>query len=349
MNDITRRLLIATLLVFLLAGFGLSGFWVFGAEKLRGNVAQWATAWRAEGNAVAFKPFAVTGFPLYFRARLDEFAIAGGGASSPWRWQAQALRLRASPFAPTRARADFSGEHKVVAELFGVPVAFTAATKDGMARVQRRGEQYLGGLEMHGSSLVIDGVSGIFTLKEALIDVFHNRRPASASLPSAGLTVTLDDLTLPSNLLAGPLGARIDALNLEAEVMGAIGPEINTASVAAWRDAGGTVEVETFTLRWGPLRLRAEGTLALDGQLQPLAAFTATMTGYGETIDLLVAQGALDANDAVAAKTLLSLFAKTPLTGGAPEIAVPLTIQNQRLSVGPVPLFTLRPIVWPAT
>jgi hypothetical protein len=348
MTNITRRLMIATLLVFILAGLGLSAFWVFGAEKMRGHIGQWAADWRSNGNAVSYKPFAVTGFPLYFRARLDEFAIAGGGAASPWRWQAQALGLRASPFAPTRARADFSGEHKVAAELFGVPVVFTAATLDGVARAQRRGDHYMGGLELHSSSLVIDGVSGVFTLKEALIDAFHSRRVAGLT-PSAGLSVALDDLTLPAGFLPGRLGPRIDMLKLEAEVMGAIGPEINTAVVTAWRDAGGTVEVEEFALRWGPLRVKAAGTMALDGNLQPLAAFTATVSGFGETIDLLVAQGALDAGDANAAKTLLSLLAKTPLTGGAPEIAVPLTIQNQRLSVGPVALFTLRPIVWPAT
>lgn len=349
MTNVTRRLLIATLIVFLLAGLGLAGFWVYGADKLRANVNVWAESWRAEGNAVAYKPFAVTGFPLYFRARLDDFAIAGGGATSPWRWQTPALRLRASPFAPTRARADFTGEHKVAAELFGVPVAFTAATKDGIARVQRRGGQYDGGLEMRESSLVIEGVSGIFTLKEALIDAFHINRVPSHLTASAGLTVALDDLTLPAALLPGPLGARIDALNLEAKVMGGIGPNLNVASVAAWRDDGGTVEVDSFTLRWGPLRIKAEGTIALDKDLQPLAAFTATMTGFAETIDLLVAQGAFNAEDAASAKMLLSLLAKTPLTGGAPEIAVPLTVQNQRLFVGPVPLFTLRPIVWPAT
>jgi hypothetical protein len=349
MTSITRRLMIATLLVFLLAGLGLSGFWVFGADRLRANVAQWAEVWRAEGNQVAYKPFAVTGFPLYFRARLEDFAIAGGGASAPWRWQAPALRLRASPFAPTRARADFAGEHKVVAELFGVPVAFTAATKDGVARVQRRGDSYMGGIELRNSSLVIDGVSGSFTLKEAILDAFHSRRAANHTVASAGLSVALDDLILPAGLLPGQLGTRIDSLNLDAEVMGAVGPELNGVTVAAWRDAGGTVEITDFSLRWGPLRVKAEGTMALDANLQPLAAFTATMTGFNETIDLLVAEGALDAQDAGAAKTLLSLLAKTPLTGGAPEIAAPLTIQNQRLSVGPVPLFTLRPIVWPAT
>jgi hypothetical protein len=349
MSNITRRLMIVTLLVFLLAGLGLSGFWVFGADRLRANLNQWAEVWRAEGNLVAYKPFTVSGFPLYFRARLDDFAIAGGGASSPWRWQAPTILLRASPFAPTRARADFTGEHKVVAELFGVPVAFTAATKDGVARVQRRGESHMGGVELHNSSLVIEGVSGIFTLKEALLDAFHTRRVNDNTKPSAGLTVALDELILPVGLLPGTLGTRIDSLNLDAEVRGAIGPEVNTATVAAWRDGGGTVEISDFALRWGPLRIKAEGTMALDGSLQPLAAFTATMTGFNETIDLLVAEGALDPRDASAAKTLLSLLAKTPLTGGAPEIAAPLTIQNQRLSVGPVPLFTLRPIVWPAT
>lgn len=349
MTNITRRLMIATLLVFLLAGLGLSGFWVFGADRLRANVAQWAEVWRAEGNLVTYKPFAVTGFPLYFRARLEDFTIAGGGASAPWRWQAPALRLRASPFAPTRARADFAGEHKVVAELFGVPVAFTAATKDGVARVQRRGESYMGGIELRNSSLVIDGVSGIFTLKEAILDAFHSRRAVDHTVASAGLSIALDDLILPTGLLPGQLGTRIDSLNLDAEVRGAVGPELNGVTVAAWRDGGGTVEVTDFSLRWGPLRVKAEGTMALDANLQPLAAFTATMTGFAETIDLLVAEGALDARDAGAAKTLLSLLAKTPLTGGPPEIAAPLTIQNQRLSVGPVPLFTLRPIVWPAT
>jgi hypothetical protein len=349
MTNITRRLLIATLLVLLLAGLGMSGFWVFGADRLRANLSQWADSWRADGNLVAYKPFAVTGFPLFFRARLDDFAIAGGGAASPWRWQAPTILLRASPFAPTRARADFAGEHKVLANLFGVTVAFTAATKDGVARVQRRGNSHMAGLELHDSTLVIDGVSGSFSLKEAILDAFHTRNAADHTAASAGLTVAIDDLVLPAGLLPGQLGTRIDTLSLDAEVLGAIGPEITSAAVAAWRDAGGTVEVADFALRWGALRIKAEGTVALDNNLQPLAAFTATMTGFNETMDLLVAQGVLSEDDAGAAKTLLSLLAKTPLTGGAPEIAVPLTIQNQRLSVGPVPLFTLRPIVWPAT
>jgi hypothetical protein len=341
--------LIATLLVLLLAGLGLSGFWVFGADRLRANVSQWADSWRAEGNLVAYRPFAVTGFPLFFRARLDDFAIAGGGAASPWRWQAPTILLRASPFAPTRARADFTGEHKVLADLFGMPVAFTAATKDGIARVQRRGDSHMAGLEMHESTLVIEGVSGIFTLKEAILDAFHTRRVPDHTTASAGLTVTIDDLVLPAGLLPGQLGTLIDSLSLDAEVLGAIGPELNRGAVASWRDAGGTVEVTDFALRWGPLRIRAAGTMALDSNLQPLAAFTATMTGFAETMDLLVAQGVFAEDEARAAKTLLSLLAKTPLTGGAPEIAVPLTIQNQRLSVGPVPLLTLRPIVWPST
>ncbi|HEY4134946.1 MAG TPA: DUF2125 domain-containing protein [Alphaproteobacteria bacterium] len=349
MSTIARRLMIVTLLVFLLAGLGMSGFWVFGADRLRANLDLWAANWRAAGNGVTYKPFSVSGFPLFFRTQLDDFAIAGGGTASPWRWQAPTILLRASPFAPTRARADFAGEHKVLASLFGAALSFTATTEEGTGRVQRRGDTYRGGLDLHDATLAVEGVDGRFTLKEAILDAFHARNVADHETAGAGLTVNVDDLTLPAGFVPGPLGARIDSLALDAEVMGGIGPVLDRSAVTAWRDAGGTVEVNDFTLRWGPLHIKAKGTMALDGNLQPLAAFTATLTGFGESLDAMVEEGTLDAQDATSAKMLLSLLARTPLTGGPPAISVPLTIQNQRLSVGPVPLFTLRPIVWPAT
>ncbi|MEE9194263.1 MAG: DUF2125 domain-containing protein, partial [Alphaproteobacteria bacterium] len=95
---------------------------------------------------------------------------------------------------------------------------------------------------------------------------------------------------------------------------------------------------KTLKVHWGPLNFSATGTLALDQDLQPLLAMTATITGFNETIDALAAARAIKARDATVAKMLLSLLAKRPGGGGPAELKIPLTVQDGKLFVGPVAL-----------
>jgi len=137
---------------------------------------------------------------------------------------------------------------------------------------------------------------------------------------------------------------------LTATLMGAVPPTPPGGSppeaLARWRDDGGTVEIQRLALGWGPLSVTADGTLALDEGLQPQAALSAHVTGYGETVDALLRAGMVKPRAAFIAKLALGAMAKTPANGGPPEIAVPVTIQDGKLYVGPAALLVMPRIDW---
>src|SRR6185312_14842416 len=110
--------------------------------------------------------------------------------------------------------------------------------------------------------------------------------------------------------------------------------------------AGGAFDVKDFSLDWPPLSVAGNGTVALDEHLQPEGAFSTRIGGYSEAIDALVAQNDLDARGGALAKGVLGLLSKNSTNGGR-EIQVSVTVQDQRLSVGPLQLLTLPAVSWP--
>src|SRR5262249_44415292 len=129
------------------------------------------------------------------------------------------------------------------------------------------------------------------------------------------------------------------------QLRGSIASGPPRAAVTKWRDDGGTIEIEELELDWRPLRLTGSGTLALDAELQPQAALTATIAGYGEIVDSLLVAGAIKPNDGALAKIALGLLAK-PGPSGERQITAPIAVQEGRLFVGPVRLMTLPKISW---
>jgi hypothetical protein len=83
--------------------------------------------------------------------------------------------------------------------------------------------------------------------------------------------------------------------------------------------------------------LTSGGTLALDGDLQPEGALTATINGYGEVIDALTQSSQMREGDAPLAKIALGLLAK-PGPDGISRVTAPLTLQNGQTFLGPAPL-----------
>ncbi len=109
---------------------------------------------------------------------------------------------------------------------------------------------------------------------------------------------------------------------------------------------GGVLQIQRFVANWGPLAVTAEGTLALDGQMQPLFAGTATVRGYSEAIDALVQARMMAPNQATGAKIALAAMAKPADDGGPPAAKLPITIQDGFLFVGPLKLAQMPRIVW---
>jgi hypothetical protein len=79
-----------------------------------------------------------------------------------------------------------------------------------------------------------------------------------------------------------------------------------------------------------------------------LGAFTAEITGYDQAIDLLVANDIVPLGEAFMYKIAFGLLAQNGTTDGKGTLALPLTVQDGRLTVGPVTLLDVPPIVKPA-
>lgn len=178
------------------------------------------------------------------------------------------------------------------------------------------------------------------------VAVSVERATATLENPGERLDLVLRNLVLPPDIEA-PLGRTIAVLEFGAVLKGPLGAGDLKDAAASWRDGGGTVEVVRLALDWSALSLRAEGTVALDKDMQPMAALSARFTGFRETVDALVALGRIRPRDGMTAKIVLGLLAKAPEgSGEAPEIAAPLTVQKGKLYIGPVRLLSLPKIDW---
>ena len=347
MNRAKPRLLWISLGLALIAAAGLTAYWFIGAGLVRQNIEAWAAEWRAGGNTLSYRTLEITGFPLVFRARFEAPLIGRAGGKAPWQWQAPDIKASLAPW--RRGRVDgieLAGTHRIRFTARGAPVTLVATAAHALGRVEMGREVNTGTLELGGVDLAPEGAEESVRIEQATIHGFLGLAPNPDHLsPTIAAIARLQGVVLPAHA-PGPLGARVERLRLEASVMGPLSPELSREAFAAWRDDGGTVELEAFFLRWGPLTLSANGTLALDEKMQPMGALTATIAGFAETLDALAAAGAVKARDANSAKILFALLARPPKPGAPPELSLPLTIRKRKLFVGPVALFKLPPIRW---
>ena len=160
--------------------------------------------------------------------------------------------------------------------------------------------------------------------------------PDGRNAPFLDLTAELRGLRLPDSLNL-PLGGTMQSVDFAATVVGELPPPPWAPALTAWRDAGGNVQVRRFELDYGSLAVWAGGTLALDGDLQPIGTATAKVTGFVETIDTLRATGIVQPRDAVAAMMVLGRVGPRPIPAAAPAtLNLPLVLQNRRIFAGPV-------------
>ncbi|MDA0260675.1 MAG: DUF2125 domain-containing protein, partial [Proteobacteria bacterium] len=113
--------------------------------------------------------------------------------------------------------------------------------------------------------------------------------------------------------------------------------------LAAWRDGGGTLELPRAFVKSGGVSLSADGTIALDEAMRPLAAFTARVQGFETALQMLTDAQDLTPIQSAAMRIALRLIAKD--SGRPGSVEFPLTIQGGRAYVGKVAVARLKPII----
>ncbi len=327
------RLVLPTSIIIVLLGT-YSAWWYHLAAAWRGGLAAWAAEMHEAGWTVGTGQVTIAGFPgtLHLTVPSPSLADPSGDA-----WQGPPLAILVSPFAPTRPHLSAPGHHRVkLADK--APADLTVGSAAADFRLNGR----------HIASASFD-LSGLAVASAHLGRLTGSVRqlsfaPASRTTPTLALSAALEDLDLPADPRL-VLGHHLSSAAMRLRLMGSLPPLPLRRAFAAWRDDGGTVEIDALSLRWPPLGLDATGTLALDQDMQPLLAGTCTVRGLFSTIDALTKAGTVHARDAGMAKLVLAFLAK-PAADGEKEWNIPVTVQGRTLYVGPAALMKLPAIDW---
>jgi Uncharacterized protein conserved in bacteria (DUF2125) len=345
-----RRLGIILLATPLLLVAADTLYWRLTEDNLDAGFAAWIAGWRASGwTATAAEPVR-GGWPLAATLTVPGVLLKGGDPDIPGglTWKTDRLVMRTALMRPALLEIASEGMQRLrLAD--GPEIPYTADHLRMMLPLQPGAPPRSATITAQALRAGIPaGGDASASLTIGSLDL-HLDFKAAAQAGEAALQFALnvEAVGLPAPL-ARPLGARVAGLTLEGALDGPV-PRAHSLGerASAWRDGGGTLEIQHLAVKWGPLDLTASATLALDEQQQPMGTGSARVVGYAETLDALAAHGVISKSAATAAKAVLSLLAHTPDDGGAPDVEVPLTLQYRTLSMRQVPLLRLPEIDWP--
>lgn len=332
------RAVLLTLAVAVIAAAGYTAYWFSAAAELRAGIGKWTEQRRAAGWSVEPGEPDISGFPARIEVLLQTPRLAG--PAGHWRWTAPNIRAQTRPWA--------LGEISVFSP--GIHVYTT-----------RKGDFWAEFDEAEAEIAVGDSIFSDIVVRLMSI---HLRLPDGAPIQAKKLTVRMRDnvvidpaadtsetgtsvaidvrgMVLPARWRP-PLGRDMARLSMDAIVTGKAPLKSTIAeTLARWRDDGGAIEIKAFAIDWGTLVVRADGTFALDRNLQPEGAMMADIRGIDRTTDQLIGAGIVSARAAFAAKVANRALS---FRGGSAKL--PLSVQNQRLYLGPVPILRLKTVRW---
>jgi hypothetical protein len=353
-----RFFLLAAFAIVLIAGAALALYWVWAADQVSAAIARWTDEQRARGYEVAYGGPEIRGFPVKLAVRFTEPSVS---APQGWHWSGGAIAGEAAFWQPHTLRLDLPLRQALSAEWRGHrrELSLQAKAARGLIHLGRIGWLKAATVEMEqlaltergggtqGDATHGDATQGDATLRADALRYRLTRRPPTVE-GTDDWTLLLNGETrgivLPDGTPA-PFGNKVERIAFDATLIGVIPKGAPAEALARWRDSGGLLEVQEISLTWGPLGLKAEGTVALDQQLRPQGAFAARIRGLPDTLDALAARGLIDSGVALTLKfTALTLANRRDETGAA-VVELPITLQDGLLYLGPVALFRLAPVL----
>ena len=316
-------------------------YWRAGVSLVEDTIAGWSDDIRERGGRVEIEGFTVGGYPLRFDVRAASVLVEAVGPPPAWSWRGDAVRAQAHVWEPGVVAVRLSGGHEWrVKDRNGA--SWTTVSADSLAVGFEIAGSELKSLKANLKDVVAsrDGLAGSVTARSAFLS--GAREKGAEVVGAFRLTgrVRQAELSLAPSI---PLGAVVDRLTWDL-VVAPLPASAGAEGLAAWRDDGGKVDVDSLALRWGALAVDAEGALSLDRRFRPLAAVTATVRGHRALIDSLVQAGRMGAVKGAAAKIAIGALSDPAEDGG---IVVPLTVQNGWLTAGRWRVLRLPPVVSP--
>ena len=335
-----RTLVITLLVLLVLAGGALAGFWYYASNEVAKGIAAWRDDWQAQGGRAEFADPPIGGFPLELAADFAQpvLALPSGETwrgpplvtARAWLWQLETIRFVAP------------GHHE-----FDLPAGRLALDANGIEGALAFGGGLLERIELDlRQARLVNRDTGQELAADALRLSAGPLAPVEGKDYAIDLALDLAGLPLPPEAEgAALLGQRLERLRLVGVLRGPLAPAAAPRAAAAlWRDGGGVLDLAEIELRWGDLALKGSGTLTLDEAFRPLGAFSFETEGLLALIGRLDAAGLLDPAVVPALTTALKALASGQGNNGQDRVTLPITAQDGVLSLGLVPIGQLLPL-----
>lgn len=325
---------------FLIAiGLLYGAAWLGAAYWLRGELQVILSNLTQRGYAFAHGEMRLAGFPGSVGISIPGLSIAAPAAEGGWRWEADRTRVSLHLRNLRAPVIDLAGTHRIRGLVSGNDEGVSLTIARGAARLAFAQDEALESIALDLTDTTIAGAKST--------EAFLGIRQGSVQLSLATGHMTLSARDLTPTPMAPVLNPSIAALDITLDFTGPLPSGPLRQSLEAWRAGGGAIELRAFALDWPPLRASGTGTFALDPALQPMGAATMKFEGFFALIEALVQKRYVSEQNAQVAKAVLGMMAK-PSAGGEPELALPLTVQDGRLSAGPIALMDMPVFTWDA-
>ena len=339
----------------------VSAAWFFFVHQTQLAIEQWADLQRSNGVEVTWQSLRFSGYPLRIDVQISDPQMTVRRPHRVAIWKPSFVTFKFSSIAPQTIDFLSPGSHDLhfTSDDAAWSAVVEAETLEGRAffpdQDYQRIEQLVG--RFAGVRVTPNAWADPVTVDRGNFDATHHA--ANSVDPQAvhpqGISFSLDfeahDIGLPKDVLAASalqiLGPLISAIATEVRVKGDLDPRsADIDSLTAWRDNGGTVEFTSIELQWGPVRMTADGTLALDSNLQPVASFVTRIAGLDQFVTAMENGGVMSPNDAAVARITLAVLTRASDDGGPDRAEIPVTVQQRILRLGPIALFKFPPIAW---
>ncbi|MCA0201198.1 MAG: DUF2125 domain-containing protein [Proteobacteria bacterium] len=311
--------------------------WLGAAFWLRARVDAFVADLAGKGYAIEHSEPLFVGFPAAVGLKLADLSVMAPSAQGGWHWQGTPVVVRLHIGAPNTPVIDLGGVQRITGLLSAPHEGLSFNVDEGFATLTFGQGQALENIVVKMTGATVAGAASsetLLTVRDSVLDV---------SVARGHIAWRMNDIDVPQTI--PPLGQTIHSVQIAADVVGPAPAGPLREALTTWRDAGGAIEVRAFALDWPPASAAGTATLALDEALQPMGAATIKFQGFFDIVAALQAKGYVHDREVSMAKIVLGMLAR-PSASGEPELSLPITVQNRKLSAGPVALMDMPEVRW---
>lgn len=320
------------LLVVCIAALAWSGYWYFGSRAVENGLKDWIGERRADAWQAEFQSLDTRGFPSRFDTTITDLHLAN--TRQGLAWKAPFFQILALSYRPNHIVAVWPPEQTIATPFETIKVtselmrASLVLKPDSKLTLDRSGFD-LGSFDLEsdrGWNASIEN-GRFFTksveTKEHTHDVWIE---ATRIRPSHAFKAAFD----PEDLL--PL--TFQGITIDTE-LGFDGPW-DLVAIEQAAPLLTNLKIRDLHMSWGELDLRIAGEVAIDRAGIPTGAITIKAKNWRDMVRLAATSGLLAPGYAVTVENVLEKLAG--LSGSTKTLDTPLTFENGRMKLGPLPL-----------